>query len=234
MSSKSKDDASASTTPSYSNQVVDLGTKTYENIKNNIASIPEQLSNTASSFYDQTSSPALPSLGVSSFNNIQDYVSSYVWTSHYGYNGNDHDYYKKLYPFLYNKDTKYNNKYALTESGLGKFMENPLSGYLNGDLDIKTSRSRRQSIRSIMSSLELSQVDPDVEEGDGIAMDNPNVSEASSKPESSDLFGSVSDAEKASKLAEGSILILRDMILDDGVQLNESLRFWNDRWERRK
>ena len=42
----------------------------------------------------------------------------------------------------------------------------------------------------------------------------------------------VSDAETASQLAEGTLRALRDMTLDEGVQLHQALRYWNDRWER--
>jgi len=41
-----------------------------------------------------------------------------------------------------------------------------------------------------------------------------------------------SDAETASRLAEGTIRTLRDLALDEAVELHNSLRFWNERWER--
>jgi len=42
----------------------------------------------------------------------------------------------------------------------------------------------------------------------------------------------VSDAETASRLAEGTIRALRDLALDEAVELHSALRFWTERWER--
>ena len=42
----------------------------------------------------------------------------------------------------------------------------------------------------------------------------------------------VSAPETASQLAEGSIRALRDLALDEAVELQEALRYWNARWER--
>ena len=42
----------------------------------------------------------------------------------------------------------------------------------------------------------------------------------------------VSASETASQLAEGTIRALRDLVLDEAVELQMALRFWNDRWER--
>jgi hypothetical protein len=42
----------------------------------------------------------------------------------------------------------------------------------------------------------------------------------------------VSSQETASQLAEGTIRALRDMALDEAVELHEALRFWSVRWER--
>ena len=42
----------------------------------------------------------------------------------------------------------------------------------------------------------------------------------------------VSASETASQLAEGTIRALRDLALDEAVELQMALRFWNDRWER--
>lgn len=41
----------------------------------------------------------------------------------------------------------------------------------------------------------------------------------------------VSDAETASQIAEGTIRALRDLALDEAVELNAALRFWSIRWE---
>jgi hypothetical protein len=41
-----------------------------------------------------------------------------------------------------------------------------------------------------------------------------------------------SASETASQLAEGSIRALRDLALDEAVELQAALRFWNNRWER--
>jgi hypothetical protein len=42
----------------------------------------------------------------------------------------------------------------------------------------------------------------------------------------------VSAHETASQLAEGTIRALRDLALDEAVELQEALRYWNSRWER--
>ena len=42
----------------------------------------------------------------------------------------------------------------------------------------------------------------------------------------------VSDEETASRLAEGTIRALRDLALEEAVELHEALRFWTERWER--
>ena len=42
----------------------------------------------------------------------------------------------------------------------------------------------------------------------------------------------VSDAETASQVAEGTIRALRDLALDEAVDLHASLRHWSERWER--
>jgi len=42
----------------------------------------------------------------------------------------------------------------------------------------------------------------------------------------------VSDAETASQVAEGTIRALRDLALDEAVELHASLRYWSERWER--
>jgi hypothetical protein len=42
----------------------------------------------------------------------------------------------------------------------------------------------------------------------------------------------VSSAETASQLAEGTLRALRDMALDEAVELHQALHFWSDRWER--
>lgn len=41
-----------------------------------------------------------------------------------------------------------------------------------------------------------------------------------------------SPSETASQLAEGTIRALRDLALDEAVELQEALRFWTERWER--
>jgi hypothetical protein len=40
------------------------------------------------------------------------------------------------------------------------------------------------------------------------------------------------EAEIASRLAEGTIRALRDLALDEAVELHDSLRYWTERWER--
>mmetsp|Transcript_57129 Transcript_57129/g.85088 ORF Transcript_57129/g.85088 Transcript_57129/m.85088 type:complete len:132 (-) Transcript_57129:28-423(-) len=40
------------------------------------------------------------------------------------------------------------------------------------------------------------------------------------------------DAKTASRLAKGTIQTLCDLALDEAVELHNSLRFWNERWER--
>lgn len=42
----------------------------------------------------------------------------------------------------------------------------------------------------------------------------------------------ISASETASQLAEGTIRAWRDLALDEAVELQTALRFWNDRWER--
>ncbi|GKY95578.1 hypothetical protein MPSEU_000519100 [Mayamaea pseudoterrestris] len=42
----------------------------------------------------------------------------------------------------------------------------------------------------------------------------------------------VSSAETASQIAEGTVRALRDLALDEAVELHNSLRFWSERWER--
>jgi len=42
----------------------------------------------------------------------------------------------------------------------------------------------------------------------------------------------VSDIEAASQLSEGTLRALRDLALDEAVELNRSLLYWNTRWER--
>ena len=42
----------------------------------------------------------------------------------------------------------------------------------------------------------------------------------------------VSDEETASRLAEGTIRALRDLALEEAIELHEALRFWTERWER--
>ena len=42
----------------------------------------------------------------------------------------------------------------------------------------------------------------------------------------------VSDAETASRLAEGTIRALRDLALEEAVELHEALRFWTERYDR--
>jgi hypothetical protein len=43
---------------------------------------------------------------------------------------------------------------------------------------------------------------------------------------------SVTPSETASQLAEGTIRALRDLALDEAVELQTALRYWNSRWER--
>ena len=57
---------------------------------------------------------------------------------------------------------------------------------------------------------------------------NSEINKTQSYPNNS----GVSNVVAASQLAEGSLLALRDIILDEAVELHESLRFWNERWER--
>jgi len=61
---------------------------------------------------------------------------------------------------------------------------------------------------------------------------SPKMNQVKESMASSGGNSVVSDAEAASELAEGTILALRDMILDEAVELHESLRFWTERWER--
>lgn len=42
----------------------------------------------------------------------------------------------------------------------------------------------------------------------------------------------VSPSETASQLAEGTIRALRDLALDEAVELHAALRYWTERWER--
>ena len=42
----------------------------------------------------------------------------------------------------------------------------------------------------------------------------------------------VSDAETASRLAEGTLRALRDIALEEAVELHSALHFWTERWER--
>jgi len=42
----------------------------------------------------------------------------------------------------------------------------------------------------------------------------------------------MSASETASQLAEGTLRALRDLALDEAVELQAALRFWSDRWER--
>jgi hypothetical protein len=42
---------------------------------------------------------------------------------------------------------------------------------------------------------------------------------------------SVSNAETASQLAEGTVRALRDIALEEAMELHGALRFWTERWE---
>jgi hypothetical protein len=42
---------------------------------------------------------------------------------------------------------------------------------------------------------------------------------------------SVSNAETASQLAEGTVRALRDIALEEAMELHAALRFWTERWE---
>ena len=42
----------------------------------------------------------------------------------------------------------------------------------------------------------------------------------------------VSKSETASQLAEGTLRALRDITLDEAVELHDALRYWTIRWER--
>jgi hypothetical protein len=44
--------------------------------------------------------------------------------------------------------------------------------------------------------------------------------------------GRGTEADIASRLAEGTIRALRDLALDEAVELHDSLRYWTERWER--
>ena len=57
--------------------------------------------------------------------------------------------------------------------------------------------------------------------GKSIHQPHPNISTRTS----------VSPPETASQLAEGTIRALRDLALDEAVELQEALRYWNSRWE---
>lgn len=46
------------------------------------------------------------------------------------------------------------------------------------------------------------------------------------------VAATISPSEAASQLAEGTLRALRDLALDEAVELNEALRYWNERWER--
>lgn len=54
-------------------------------------------------------------------------------------------------------------------------------------------------------------------------------SQSSAKPPTRN---GVSPSETASQLTEGTLRALRDLALDEAVQLQGSLRFWTSRWER--
>ena len=59
-----------------------------------------------------------------------------------------------------------------------------------------------------------------------------NVQDSENDLEGKDFRKSpISDAEAASELAEGTMLALRDIILDEAVELHEALRFWTERYE---
>ena len=51
-------------------------------------------------------------------------------------------------------------------------------------------------------------------------------------PASSSSSSSFSPEETASQLTEGMLRALRDLALDEALDLHASLRYWSDRWER--
>jgi hypothetical protein len=58
-------------------------------------------------------------------------------------------------------------------------------------------------------------------------LDKPNYLDGEDRPHRCNII-----TEKACRSAELSIFMLRDAILDEAVSLNDSLRLWNERWEK--
>ena len=56
--------------------------------------------------------------------------------------------------------------------------------------------------------------------------------ESQQQQQSSSSSSSSSPEETASQLTEGTLRALRDLALDEAVELHLSLRYWSDRWER--
>ena len=52
------------------------------------------------------------------------------------------------------------------------------------------------------------------------------------RPSQQPMIGVSTPSETASQLAEGTIRALRDMALEEAVELQTALRYWNYRWER--
>jgi len=86
--------------------------------------------------------------------------------------------------------------------------------------------SNIQDTSYLRSSSSLSAIGENNNENDNsiIITPTPSFGEQQSK--------TISAPEAASHLAQGTIRALRDLILEEALELNEALRFWSERWEK--
>jgi hypothetical protein len=69
-------------------------------------------------------------------------------------------------------------------------------------------------------------------EAGGLAIDHESHHEKSTVHDEKTVPSSHSPEETASQLTEGTLRAMRDLALDEALELHSSLKYWSDRWER--
>jgi hypothetical protein len=106
---------------------------------------------------------------------------------------------------------------------LSWLLKNPYSSVRGRHL----SPQSLSAVRSLLSLLPVEQTSDDMDNSERGDIPNELIEEfrRSKLPKST-------SSETASQLAEGTIRALRDLELEEAIELHRSLRFWTNRWER--
>lgn len=134
--------------------------------------------------------------------------------------------------------TTSNNDYY-ERSVLRRASSHGLSAHLGDETEVEYSPDTSWSInkrKGVSAEPEAIRASPPPPPTYEIRREKSDYSTATRRSSSKSINGrrskAVSASETASQLAEGTIRALRDLALDEAVELQTALRFWNDRWER--